>query len=229
MASEFIEAVKRGDREAVERMLASDPELVSARDEQGVSAVLLSHYYGKGEVSRALLARGPALDIFEAATAGDADRVRALVAKDPALANAWSTDGFFPLGLAVFFKRPAVARILLEHGANPRMASKPAGFTPLHSAVADDAGTDVQDLVRMLLDAGADPNARSASGGTALHTAAFTGNVPVTKMLLAAGADAQVRDGTGWLPLDRARDKGHAEVAALLSNYLRGAGVRDAL
>src|ERR1700737_7480 len=110
MASEFIEAVKKGDREAVERMLASDPDLVSARDEQGVSAVLLSHHYGKAEGSRALLARGPALDSFEAATAGDADRVRALVAKDPSLANAWSADGFFPLGLAAFFKRPAVAK-----------------------------------------------------------------------------------------------------------------------
>src|SRR4051812_4308314 len=189
MAAEFLAAVKKGDREAVERMLASDPALVSARDEQGVSAVLLSHYYGKTEISRALLARRPALDIFEAATAGDAERVRALLANDRALANAWSPDGFFPLGLAAFFKRPAVARALLEHGADARMASKPAGFTPLHSAVADDAGTDVKELVRMLIDAGADPNARSASGGTPLHTAGFTGNVAVTQMLLAAGAD----------------------------------------
>jgi ankyrin repeat protein len=222
MATEFIAAVKKGDREAVERMLTSDPALVSARDEQGVSAVLLSHYYGKTEVSRVLLARRPELDIFEATTAGDAERVRALLATDRSLANAWSPDGFFPLGLAAFFKRPVVAKILIEYGADPRMASKPAGFTPLHSAVADDTGTDVKELVQMLIDAGADPNARSASGGTPLHTAGFTGNVPVTEMLLAAGADPDATDAKGLTPLDHAREKGHPEVAAILHDAVLG-------
>ena len=222
MTAEFIEAVKKGDREAVERMLANDPALVSARDENGVSAVLLSHYYGKDDVAKALLARRPVLDVFEAATVGDTEHVRALVTKDPSLTNAWSPDGFFPLGLAAFFKRPAVAKVLLEHGADPRMASKPAGFTPLHSAVADDAGNDVEELVRMLLDAGADPNARSATEGTPLHTAAFTGNVPVLEMLLAAAGDASATDGKGFTPLDYARDKSHPEAAALLHDAVLG-------
>jgi ankyrin repeat protein len=222
VTAEFIEAVKKGDRDTVERMLSSDPALAGAKDANGVSAVLLSHYYGKTDVSRALLAGRPALDVFEAAAAGDAERVRVLLAEDRSLANAWSADGFFPLGLAAFFKRPAVARVLLEHGADPRMASKPAGFTPLHSAVADDAGTEVKELVRMLLDAGADPNARSASGGTPLHTAGFTGNVPVTEMLLAAGAHPEAADAKGLTPLDHAREKSHPEVAAILHDAVLG-------
>lgn len=222
MAAEFIDAVKKGDHEAVERLLATDPALVSARDESGVSAVLLSYYYGKLDVAKALLARRPALDIFEAAAVGDAERMRALLTKDPSLANAWSPDGFFPLGLAAFFKRPAVAKVLLAAGADPNMASRPARFTPLHSAVADDAGTDVTELVRMLLDVGADPNARSATDGTPLHTAAFTGNVPVTEILLEAGADPSAADAKGETPLDYARDRGQPEVAAILHDAVLG-------
>jgi ankyrin repeat protein len=216
MSAEFIAAVKKGDLASVERMLAADPALVGAKDDAGVSAVLLAHYYGKDDVAKALLARRPALDIFEASTAGDADRVRELVSKDRTLASAWAADGFFPLGLAAFFKRPAVAKVLIEHGADVNMASKPAGFTPLHSAVADDAGEATKDLVRMLLDANADPNARSATDGTPVHTAAFTGNIPVLQLLLAYGGDPAAADNKGRTPLDVARERHHSEAAALL-------------
>jgi len=158
VSAEFIAAVKKGDRETVEWMLAADPALVGAKDDAGVSAVLLAHYYGKDDV----------------------------------------------------------AKVLIEHGADVTMASKPAGFTPLHSAVADDAGEATKDLVRMLLDAGADPNARSATDGTPVHTAAFTGNIPVLQMLLAYGGDPAAADKKGLTPLDVARERHHSEVAALL-------------
>ena len=216
MSAEFFAAVKKGDRETVERLADADRVLLVAKDENGVSAVLLAHYYGQAEVAAALVKRKPVLDIFEAATVGDAARVRTLVTKDRAAANAWSSDGFFPLGLAAFFKRPDVVKVLLENGADVRMASRPAGFTPLHSAVADDAGDVTKELVKMLLDAGADPNAKSASGGTPLHTAAFTGNLAVLEMLLEAKADASARDREGRSALDIARERGNTEAAALL-------------
>jgi ankyrin repeat protein len=68
------------------------------------------------------------------------------------------------------------------------------GTRPLHWAVrADELGT-----ARLLLRAGADPNAQTRLGVTALYLAAQNGNADMVKALLAAGADAnQVDRATG--------------------------------
>jgi ankyrin repeat protein len=216
MAAQFLEAVRTGDRAAVDRMLDADPSLASAKDESGTSAVLLAHYYGKADVAAALLSRTPALDVFEAATAGDAKRVAALVDADRSLADAVARDGYSALGLASFFKRRDVVKVLLERGAKPSVPSRDQGFTPLHSAVATDAGDAIHEIVRLLLDAGADPNANSREGGTPLHSAAFTGDLEIAELLLAYGADPNATDPKSQTPLDIARDRRNVEVAALL-------------
>ena len=221
MSAEFLAAVKRGDRDTVEKMLRTDPKLLEARDDKGTSALLLSYYHGKAEIANSLLSHRPDLDIFEAATVGDARRIRELVERDPPTLNAVAKDGFHPLGLAAFFKRPEAVRALLDLGADVRPASKNGGFTALHSAVADDAGPATKEIVRMLLDKGADPNAQSASGGTPLHTAAFTGDIAVIELLLAAGASSDIRDGKGLTPLDVARERKQTEAAALLHHAER--------
>jgi len=216
MATQFLEAVKKGDRAAVDRMLDADPSLASAKDASGTSAVLLAHYHGKADVAAALLLRSPALDIFEAATVGDTKRVTALVDADPTLANAVAHDGYSPLGLASFFKRRDTVKTLLERGARPNVPSRDQGFTPLHSAVATDAAASESALVRMLLEAGADPNPKSRSGETPLHAAAFTGDLEVAELLLTYGADPNATDAKSLTPLDIARDRRNTEVAALL-------------
>jgi ankyrin repeat protein len=53
-----------------------------------------------------------------------------------------------------------------------------------------------RELTRWLIDRGANPNARSRIGsqGTALHSAAFEGNLEMVKLLVAAGADIHAID-----------------------------------
>ena len=218
MTSEFLAAVKEGDRGAVERMLEADPGLVSARDVGGASAVLLAYYYGRAEIIEALLARGPHLDVFEASTAGDLARVRELVAADGSLVNASAPDGFSPLGLAAFFRRREIAAHLLAHGADPSAPSQNAmNVTPLHSAVAD--GGDAE-LARMLITAGSDVNARQRHGWTPLHGAADGGDPELVRLLLARGADPNARNDNGDTPLDVAREKRHVEAAALIHHAM---------
>ena len=57
----------------------------------------------------------------------------------------------------------------------------------------------------ILLDAGADPNARTSDRSTALHSAAFLGRADVVRLLLDHGADVHVRQTAGATPLDSAQ------------------------
>ena len=216
MATELFTAIKDGDEAAVERMLELDPKVVDARDENGLSPILVALYHGKNEIATAILRRGPKLTVFEAAAAGDVARVRELVGRDGAQANALAPDGYGPLGLAAFFKRREVVRYLLEMGADPRRASRQGGFAPLHSATATDAGARDIEIVRMLLEKGADPNAKSQSGSTSVHTVAFTGDLESLDLLFKHGADPEIKNNEGKTAADIARERGNQEIADLL-------------
>ena len=105
-------------------------------------------------------------------------------------------------------------RILLRAGANPNRGRDESGETPLHHALAKD-GADRTLLVKLLLDHGADCNARTrpgvascnfwrdarTRGETPLHRAAAYAPVETIEMLLAAGADRTIRDVNGDSPL----------------------------
>jgi uncharacterized protein len=128
----------------------------------------------KGDKARAeeLLASQPELDVFEASAAGRTERVRELLDQDPSLANAWADDGFQPLGLASFFGHVDAARVLVERGAEVNSASRnEMKVMPLHSAAATPDPESRFELVKLLLQHGADPNARQQDEFTPLMAA----------------------------------------------------------
>jgi len=211
--STFVEAIKKGDRAAVERELTADPSLARS-DESGTSVVLLAAYHGQPEIARLLAERKGDLSIFEAAAVGDLARVHEILDADRSLASAYAPDGFHPLGLAAFFRQPAVVELLLARGADVRAASKnPMQVTALHSAVADGGHAAI---AKALVRAGADVNARQRHGWTPLHGAADSGDRETVHLLLEHGADpAAIHDG-GKTALEIAREKGHAEIIEVL-------------
>ncbi|HKW17498.1 MAG TPA: ankyrin repeat domain-containing protein [Terriglobales bacterium] len=211
--ADMIAAVQSGGTDEVRKLLRDDPSLASAKDANGVSALMQAYYYRRGDIAE-LLCAAKTLDIFEATAAGEDDRVSAILQNDPQAAKRWSADGFTALHLAAFFNRPEIARDLIRHGADvSAVALNPMKVTALHSAAAAHS----REIVRLLLEQGAPADARQHGGWTALHEAAQIGDLEIVQDLLQHQADPLARSDDGKTPADMAEAKGQKEVLKILS------------
>ncbi len=117
--------------------------------------------------------------------------------------------------------------LLLRLGMDPNLQGR-GGHTPLYCVANECASETGAEVVRVLVQAGADVN---ACGGimraTALHMAARRGHVEIARALLASGAAAHARDRKGDTPLQRAINCRKNGVSQLLSE--RGADSTDRL
>ena len=205
----FLDAVKAGDAATVDRLIDEDRSLLSSH-ENGVSAVMLALYHGKRDVARLLIDRGAPLSFHDLCAAGDVDRVRAMLRDDPALLDRRSADGFPPLGLAVFFGNRDVAKFLIDEGADVNAAAdNPQRVAPVHAAAA----VCDHEILTLLLERGADPNARQQNGYTPLHTAAARGDIEMARLLLSHRADPSVQGSDAMSVADVAQKYGQSGFA----------------
>jgi ankyrin repeat protein len=109
-------------------------------------------------------------------------RVLDAIAREPETINARGTDGATPLMYAALYGDAELLRTMLVAGGNPNIASD-SGATALMWSIEDPART------RLLLDAGADVNATSGFGRTALSLSTLSAALaPSTELLLSRGA-----------------------------------------
>jgi uncharacterized protein len=217
-AAAFIDAIKAGEFERVKAMVSAEPTLIDARSRTGESAILTAVYHRQKEIVNLLVARGAPLDLFEAAAAGEIERVERLLAGagHPASIDAYSADGWTPLHLAAFFGHTKIAEALLARGADVVARSRNGnGNTPLHAALAGNH----KFVAGLLLGSGADVNAADAAGWRPLHLAAANNNLDAIKTLIAQGADVGAANGEGKTPLSLAQEKNHREAAAFLRRH----------
>jgi uncharacterized protein len=176
-------------------------------------------------------------DLIEAITAGDADRVTALLGEDPSLVAARDGEGVSGLMLARYRFDRAVTDALLAAdpdldvfeatalgyvdrlrerlGSDPESASafSPDGFTALHFA----AFFGKPEAARLLLEhgAGVDVYTRNPFVNQPLHAAAAGRHIEVCRILLAAGADVNATQHGGYTPLHEAAQHGDTEMTEL--------------
>jgi uncharacterized protein len=153
MSESLFEAIAAGDGDAVAELLEARPDLAGRRNADGLSPVLHALYNGRSELVDVLIDANPPLDVFDAAAVGRTRGLEELLDAEPDLVRAWSPDGFTALHYAAFFGQEDAARILVERGADPRVASRHREIqvAPLQSAAA--GGHD--SIVRLLLEHGA--------------------------------------------------------------------------
>ena len=213
MSAKFFKAIQEGDRNKVERMLNKTPDLILAKSKKNLSPLMTAMYCHEYEIANFILDRMMALTVYEAAATGRITHLISNLARKPELVNAYSEDGFQPLGLAAYFGQAKTVEYLIKAGAEVNSPSKNSlKVTPLQSAVA---GGHLE-VTSLLLEAGASPNVREASGYTPLHTAAHNGDVKIVHKLLFGGADLEARSEKKETPLDMAIKSGHDEVVNLL-------------
>ena len=160
-----------------------------------------------------LVAQSAIGGIHEAAEQGDLERVRSLLAANPAALNdtTW-TAARTPLHAAIRGQRPEVARLLIERGADVNARDRD-GVSVLSTA----ALLGQTEIATLLIDRGADLREDVDRRGLGpLHMAASRGHAEVVSLLLARGAPLEGRQPEGVTPLHLAASRGRLAAAQVL-------------
>ncbi len=170
--AELLRASVYGDVQRVRNLVDADPRLLNLErgGPKGTvrwGPILLASMYGQHDVVEALLDRGAPLS------------------------QNWHSGTL--LHHAAQNRHTQVVELLIQRGAdvNALAANTSARVTPLLRNVFQTNGGN-EEIVRLLLEAGADPEIRTGDW-SALAQAAGAGNIPVVKILLAFGADVNTR------------------------------------
>jgi ankyrin repeat protein len=129
-----------------------------------------------------------------------------------------------PLEYAIYWSPAGFISTLLNAGSDPNYGDH-GGFPAIIAALSTDR-TDRLEIVRVLIDGGADPNMRGVNDWTPLHYAVAIRSVDAIRLLLAAGADPalETRIDDYTTPLEEADNAGFEAGASLLRDAMAGRG-----
>jgi ankyrin repeat protein len=201
MAEQILNDLRGNDRKKLQKLLKNktlNEDVNRKYFERQTTFLHEACKYGQTQVAKHLLGKGATVNIV-------------------------CKKGWTPLHKAASWCRFECVKLLLENGAKINVCTRAAN-TPLHLAaqnvqkiyhqriLKDNQLKDQQiirenlQIIKLLLDAGSDVNARNYLGRTPLYNAAAQGNLPVISLLVDRGADVNLRDHRRQTPVDVARE-----------------------
>ncbi|MHC9538280.1 MAG: ankyrin repeat domain-containing protein [Vulcanimicrobiota bacterium] len=169
------EAIQWGDFDRVREILEKDPEAVNSRAgvmqskfiddsaDKDMTPLHVAVCYDKLEIAEYLISKGAEINAISIAT----------------------KHGITAFRIAVTKRRTEFIKLFLRHGVDVDEKSLRDGSTALHSATYYPQIRATE----LLLEAGADINARNNEGWTPLHNVASNGNTFLLELLFSKGAD----------------------------------------
>lgn len=197
----------------------------------------------EGERSKKIVKMGGNTALHFAAREGQMDAVRALVEAGANVNEITTSDNLPAMTQAIITGHFDIAKYLLDHGADPNIASA-TGLTALYATVdarwaqrewypapgVEQEKTNYLQLMTALLDRGANVNARLGvpmwfrgfgnsggpitAGATAFWRATQANDLEAMKLLLARGADPNIATARGSTPLQVAAGMHHSNQGA---------------
>jgi ankyrin repeat protein len=224
---DLLTAVARGDLARVKALVEGRPDLVKEEEARDQSPLTWAAGHNHPEVLTWLIDHGADINYHNnyegsvlsvAAWEGHIDIARILLDRGADIELGAGKDAYgTPLHHACWQGNKEMATLLLDHGAKLESVDN-TDETPLCFAVKEGQ----TDLVRFLLDRGADPNKggpvasaalenrieiaqllldRGAEAGKAIHYAAEKGNLPLVQLLLRYPVDRSLRNDESRTPL----------------------------
>jgi ankyrin repeat protein len=227
---ELSNAIIANDADRVKFLVEKGAD-VNAPDLQGWTPLQNAARQRKDQMIKTLIELGadpnrPAADgmtpLVAAAMRDHVPSIKTLVEKGADIEQP-GPAGYRPLALAIAESKYEAAKTLMEAGANVSEASGSDGLTPLMLVAAQTGpaegarfvpgSTRPSDIARGLIERGADVNAQSKAGVTALMIAATHNSAPMIGLLMDAGAEPSIKNNIGLTAADVAEKNGNLEAA----------------
>ncbi len=222
--NKFLEAIRNGDQQTVQKMLSSDAKLVNAHDANGKSGYVLAVLGKHSEIAQLLIQAGFQTDLHESALGLKWDRFEQLAAAQGDNISA-TVNEHHPLGgsamlaAAVGGASTDIWRVYAKCG-QPNAFSDQADLTPLQAALRYQ-DLEIAELTAFtLLSNSADPNAVARTDSSPLHIATERSSDDIVEMLIRLGARVEAKNRKGETSLDIARANHDQSLTKMLENHL---------
>ena len=224
VGSPLYYAASCGFYDLAERLITKDPEQVNALGGYNLFPLPAALYNRHFHVANLLYRHGAVVDVqgddqctplYAASSHGQVDIMRWLL-NHGADVDVCYSGRYTPLCAAAYSIHLEAVQVLFDHHVDINSQDR-TGWTSLYWILSRCGSKEkFVDMVRLLLELGADPNICDNDHSTPLHEASSRGLLEAARLLLSHGAKVDEKDGKGNTPFQLAASK---ELTKLLVEY----------